>query len=167
MFNSSGTGRSVPFNRGRWRRTMSVATILTVSCFLRWTMQRWRWLREICPGQLVMSEGWNEKKLYARPLTFDPPRHAADSLSNVYSLARTADRYLVNQRVSCPWSNSCHHLPPSDSLFAPRQPLLSPSRRPCFSIYAFIGPLPAIHPREFTGRAFARTDVLYVRTDTI
>lgn len=81
-----------------------------------------------------MAQRSSEKSFSFIPWTLIPPWHATDSLFNVYSVVCPADRYLVNQWVSCPWSNSCHHPLPVAALFAllPSLPLSPP--RFCFHV---------------------------------
>lgn len=124
----------------------------------------------------------SEKSFSFIPWTLIPRWHATDSLFNVYSVVCPADRYLVNQRVSCPCSNSCHHPLPVAALFVPLPSFpfaaaSAPAPFPSvfvhvFSIRAFIGPLSrqnAICRAEFIERvrAFTHANVFYVRPDNI
>lgn len=84
----------------------------------------------------TMAQRSSEKSFSFIPWTLIPPWHATDSLFNVYSVVCPADRYLVNQRVSCPCSNSCRHPLPVAALFA-LLPSSSPSPPPLFSAHLF------------------------------
>jgi len=73
----------------------------------------------IIPGDTGLSEK-NLSPAFRYPLNFDPSWRAADRLFNVCSAVCSADRYLVNQRVSCPWSNSRRRFAPPARLHVTR-----------------------------------------------
>lgn len=123
-----------------------------------------------------MAQRPSEKSFSFIPWTLIPPWHATDSLFNVYSVVCPADRYLVNQWVSCPCSNSCHHPLPVAALFAllPSPSTLLFPRLPPFFAHLFFhsrtrSPFAARETR-FIGRnlsnAFARSRTpMYVRSE--
>lgn len=108
--------RRYPLTHARPPRTLWLST--NNSCERRAVARKFP-DRATAPSKIIPAtcrttragDGSRRKKnpLFAYPLNFDPPWRAADRLFNVYPTVCPADRYLVNQRVSCPWLNSRRH----------------------------------------------------------